>query len=79
VIDAAAYSLRRNRLGSTTNLANDGNGNGVMDAGDYDVWKANFGNHSGSGASANAAIPEPATLWMLLDGILTICCSRRAT
>lgn len=69
MVDAADYSLRRDRLGSTTNLANDGNGNGAMDAGDYDVWKANFGNHSGSGARANAAVPEPATLLMLVTGI----------
>ena len=26
-----------------------GTANGVIDSGDYDVWKANFGNHSGSG------------------------------
>jgi hypothetical protein len=76
IVNAADYTVWRDSLGSTTNLTADGNGNGVVDAGDYDVWKANFGNHAGAGASANAAVPEPASLWMLFAGILTIC-SRR--
>ena len=35
---------------------------------DYDVWRANFGQPSGSGAgaSANAAVPEPATVVLLM-------------
>ena len=77
IVDAADYTLWRDSLGSTTNLAADGNGNGVIDSGDFDVWKANYGNHSGSGAGETAAVPEPMTLWMLLTGILAICCRRR--
>ena len=52
----------------------------MIDAGDYDVWSTNFGNTVGShpGAGATAAVPEPATLWMLLAVILTLCCRRRA-
>jgi hypothetical protein len=76
VVDAADYTVLRDTLGSTTNLAADGNGNGVIDAGDYAVWKTNFGQTAGSGAGA--AVPEPATLWLLLTGILTMCCRRRA-
>ena len=41
-------------------------------ASDYDVWKSNFGLHSDSSAGASAAVPEPATLLMLLSGILTM-------
>jgi PEP-CTERM motif-containing protein len=78
IVDAADYTVWRDTLGSTTNLVADGNGSRTIDAGDYDVWKTNFGNHSGAGASANAAVPEPSTLWMVLSGILAICSCRRA-
>jgi len=64
-VDAADYVLYRNTLGqSGTGLPADGNGNNQIDAGDYDVWRAHFGETAGSGAgaSANAAVPEPATL-----------------
>jgi hypothetical protein len=70
------YNLWKSSFGSTTDLAADGNGNGSIDSGDYDVWKSNFGSHAGSGASANAAVPEPATLVLLLAGIMTTCASR---
>ena len=60
-------------------LAADGNGSGTIDTGDLTVWQANFGQttSSGSGASANAAVPEPATLVMLLVGMLAMCPRRR--
>ena len=57
-------------------LPADGNGNGEIDAGDYEVWRANFGKPSGPGAAAylatgdsprvDSAVPEPASigLWM---------------
>ena len=82
IVDAADYTVWRDTLGSTTNLAADGNQNGMIDSGDYTVWKNNFGQTapgSGAGASANAAVPEPATLVVLLIGILTICCRQRPT
>ena len=46
----------------------------MIDAGDYDAWKMNFGNvaASGSGAGTNAAVPEPATLVMFLVGMTTM-------
>ena len=46
---------------------------------DYDFWKANFGNHAGIGAGAipTTGVHEPATLWMFLTGILTLCSRRR--
>jgi hypothetical protein len=80
IVDAAHYTVWRDSLGSTTSLAADGNNSGTIDDGDYMVWKTNFGNHSGSGAGAgaNVAVPEPSSLWMLLAGILTMCCRRRS-
>jgi hypothetical protein len=67
-VDAADYTLWRNSLGSTMNLAADGNQNGVIDPGDFDVWRAHFGQTtgSGSGAIANAAVPEPAMPALLI-------------
>jgi hypothetical protein len=66
IVDAADYTVWRDGLGSTFTQS------------DYTVWKANFGNHSGSGASANAAVPEPATVWLLVTGILALCSRRRS-
>jgi hypothetical protein len=81
IVDAADYTVWRDTLGQMgTGLAADGNGNGMIDGGDYTVWTTHFGEHAGSGSSANAnvAVPEPTTLWMLLAGILTMCCNRRS-
>ena len=46
---------------------------------DFNLWKANFGNHAGGGSGGNGstAVPEPATLWLLLVGMLTICFRQR--
>lgn len=70
VADAADYVVWRNTLGNNVAPFSgaDGNGSGTIDAGDYGVWKANFGHTagSGSGATANAAVPEPATLVLLI-------------
>jgi phosphatidylinositol-3-phosphatase len=81
VVDAADYTNWRDTLGSTLAPGSgaDGNGDGVIDQGDYDVWKANFGNHSGAGAGAKSAVPEPASLWMLVVGMLAVFSCRRAT
>jgi autotransporter-associated beta strand protein len=47
--------------------------------GDYATWRANFGNAVGSGAgsTASAAIPEPAAFVLLLVAALARCCGRR--
>jgi hypothetical protein len=56
VIDAGDYTVWRDTLGSTTQLAADGSANGVVDAADYDVWNQSYGNTLGPAA----AVPEPA-------------------
>jgi hypothetical protein len=68
IIDARDYVVWRKGLGTTYTQA------------DYDVWRAHFGQTAGSGASigASAAVPEPATLFMLLVGMLAACASRHA-
>jgi autotransporter-associated beta strand protein len=67
VVDAADYTVWRNGLGSIYTQA------------DYNVWKTHFGETagSGSGASGNAAVPEPASA-LLLMGMLAILGRRRA-
>jgi hypothetical protein len=69
VDDAADYTMWRNTLGQTgAALAADGNFNNQIDPNDYAVWRAHFGQTAGSGtgASANAAVPEPATFVLLM-------------
>lgn len=55
-VNAADYVVWRKGLGTTFTQT------------DYDVWRAHFGQTagSGSGASANAAVPEPATLILMI-------------
>jgi hypothetical protein len=68
-VDAADYVVWSKTLGQTgAGLAADGNGNGMIDNGDFDVWRTNFGqtSGSGSGASANRAVPEPTTVLQLV-------------
>jgi hypothetical protein len=70
VVDAADYVLWRNGLGTTYSQA------------DYDVWHSNFGQTaSGAGSSggrADAAVPEPATLELLIFAAAGWCVPRRA-
>ena len=56
VVDAADYVAWRKGLGTTFTLA------------DYDVWRAHFGQTAGSGLSSttSGAVPEPATLKLLV-------------
>ena len=44
----------------------------------YDVWRVNVGQPADKsvGATANAVMPEPAALLLLLSGTLAICSSR---
>jgi hypothetical protein len=56
VVDEADYAVWRKGLGTTYLQA------------DYSIWRAHFGQPSGSGAGAitNTAVPEPATLVLLM-------------
>jgi formylglycine-generating enzyme len=64
-VDAADYVLWRNGGPLQNEVATPG----VVDAADYTAWRARFGNSgSGAGAISNSAVPEPATLIMLLVG-----------
>jgi hypothetical protein len=66
-VDAADYVVWRKGLGTT------------YTQNDYNVWRAHFGQTSGSGAgaSANATVPEPATLLLLMFAAAGWCLWRR--
>ncbi|MEX2306101.1 MAG: hypothetical protein WD738_00815 [Pirellulales bacterium] len=70
-VDAADYVIWRKTLGSTTDLAADGDGSLKIDVVDYMYWKRNFGNMlgSGSGAGSLAGVPEPGTMLLLIVGL----------
>jgi len=72
-VTAADYVVWREMLGqSGTLLAADGDGDGEVDSTDYDVWRSHFGQTNAGGTSVGSAIPEPATLLMLLVSLLAI-------
>ncbi|MEX2093556.1 MAG: hypothetical protein WD971_12805, partial [Pirellulales bacterium] len=67
VIDAADYTVWRDRMGSGGSLPNDASP-GTVDVGDYNYWKSHFGQTGGSGGIA--AVPEPASGVLLLIAML---------
>jgi len=62
-VDAADYTTWRDNLGSPIALPNDDTPGVGQD--DYDRWKTNFGQTSGSG-NLSAAVPEPTGLLLLV-------------
>jgi len=62
-VDAGDYVIWRKGLGSTSNQNH------------YIVWRDHFGQTAGSGTgvSANGAVPEPAALMLLIIGRLMLC------
>ena len=76
-VDAADYVVWRKNNNTATTLPNDSTP-GTSPA-DYTVWRSHFGQPpgSGSGAIANAAVPEPATFLLLMFGVAGWCLRRR--
>jgi hypothetical protein len=78
VVDLADYVLWRNNQGTSTVLPNDAIG-GRIGLAQFDQWRAHFGQTGGisSGALASGAIPEPATLSLIILGALGTWTRRR--
>ena len=66
VIDAADYTVWRDSLGSTTDLAADANGNQVIDAADYLLWKDSLAGVHPSTLSNSFSVPEPSTIGLIV-------------
>ncbi len=66
-VDAADYVVWRK------------NADGIYTQNDFNIWRSHFGQTagSGSGATLNAAIPEPATQVLLVFAAVGICLRRR--
>jgi hypothetical protein len=64
---AIMYGLDSVTLQVISGSSGDYNGNGVVDAADYDVWLSRLGIKIGIGAAPTASLPEPCSLsWILL-------------
>jgi hypothetical protein len=72
IVDAADFTVWRDMLGqSGAGLAADGDGDGMIELDDYAAWKANFGRTAEAGGAAlSDAVPEPASILMMLSGAL---------
>jgi hypothetical protein len=72
-VDASDYVVWRHSLGETGRLLlADGDASGTVDAGDYDLWKSHFGTavsiRPTLTLSSSTAIPEPASVSLLIMG-----------
>lgn len=81
VVDAGDYTVWRDAMATPgAVLMNDATPESVSDE-DYDFWRASFGmsigSEAGAGAGAASAVPEPATAWLLLIGMVASFLRRR--
>jgi hypothetical protein len=83
VVDAADYVVWRKNAGTSNALPNNLIG-GTIGMAQYNQWRADFGNTapgsgSGTGAMANAVVPEPASLLqIILVALMLPACRRRS-
>lgn len=77
IVDAADYTVWRDHLGQSFALPNrDTTNSGVINAQDYTFWVSRFGAISGAGSLGVGAVPEPASLAMLLIGAVGLWAGR---
>jgi hypothetical protein len=80
VVDAADYTVWRDKLGTNFNLSGNGDETGdsvgLVDMADYVLWQANFGNTATQqGGRAFATVPEPAAAGLLWLASALVCLS----
>lgn len=78
VVDAADYTVWRDRFGQNFTLTNEKPGAmtpGVVDEEDYQFWKSQFG--AGGSGGTTVAVPEPAFCSLLVIGLTCACGTRR--
>ena len=75
-VDAADYVVWRKNEGTTNPLPNDNDIGGTIGADHYNLWRAHFGEMSGSGLTLRA-IPEPSSALLLSLATVFICNLRR--
>ena len=77
-VDAADFVLWRDTLGSTMDLAADGDLSGTVDMGDFVLWRTHFGEIIPAELTTISSVPEPSTVGVLIVGIsLTTVFARR--
>ncbi|MCO6047983.1 serine hydrolase [Aeoliella sp. ICT_H6.2] len=79
IVDLADYVVWRNHLGAYVEpwTSGDATGDGLVTHYDYEVWKQHFG-QQGDPRQVAAAVPEPATLWLMFPLIAVLLWRRRA-
>jgi beta-glucanase (GH16 family) len=78
IVDAADYVVWRHAYTSSYESRADGDHNLTLDESDFDIWKSNFGRSAAwSAQAAFVAVPEPATLSLVLAAVLAV--ARRVT
>jgi hypothetical protein len=77
-VDVDDYFGWRYSYGNDRVLYADGNDDGIVDAADYVIWRKAFSDTISGSSVTEHTVPEPATIAMLIVGILALCSRRHA-